>query len=66
MRLEKVSRTASAIGRLVAAPSPEARVEPVRRTEPPRTRPQVMLRRRLPDRLPDGPVERGTYLDVVV
>ncbi|MGF1624646.1 MAG: hypothetical protein ACFCVH_07165 [Alphaproteobacteria bacterium] len=66
MRLQKVSRTASAVGRLIASPSANARVEPVQRAEPTRDHPPFMLRRRLPDRQPDEPTERGTFLNIVV
>lgn len=66
MRLLKVSRTASAVGRLVAAPAPGPRVEPAQRAEAPVERRQPLLRRRLPDRQPDGPTARGTYLNLIV
>jgi len=66
MRLQKVSRTASTVGRLIAAPSANARVEPVQPTEPPHRDQPFMLRRRLPDRQPDEPTQRGTFLNIVI
>ncbi|MEZ5669051.1 MAG: hypothetical protein R3F55_16730 [Alphaproteobacteria bacterium] len=66
MRLATVSRTASAIGRLVASPSASPRVEAVRKAEPVHERKEFRFRRRLPDNQPDEPTERGTYLNVVV
>jgi hypothetical protein len=66
MRLQNVSRTASAVGRLLAGPGPRTRVEPAQRVETAEPRRFAILRRRLPDQQPDEPTERGTFLNIVV
>ena len=66
MRLQNVSRTASAVGRLLAGPAARTRVEPAERAETPQPRRFAVLRRRLPDHQPDEPTERGTFLNIVV
>lgn len=66
MRLQKVSRTASAVSRAIAPAKADARVEPVSRTEPVHERRNFVMRRRLPEKAPDEPTERGTYLDLIV
>ena len=66
MRLQNVSRTASAVGRLLAGSASKTRVEPVQRAETAQPRRFTILRRRLPDRQPDEPTERGTFLNIVI
>lgn len=66
MRLQKVSRTASAVSRAIAPARADARVEPVTPVDAVHERRRFMMRRRLPENAPDEPTERGTYLDLIV
>lgn len=66
MRLQKVSRTASAVSRAIAPARSDARVEPVSPVDTVHERRQFVMRRRLPEKAPDEPTQRGTYLDLIV